>query len=181
MQALAVLDLDVFQQFPFGLGPVEATAQLQLAQQRIVAVESAHVVNQTLVEAEHGEQVLVLHRRIEALFQVVVDAVDNPQVFVEVCDGIAQDAQNERIQAVDFRELALVHHGHFAVRKEQHPVLEDEDAEGFHAELEVVLGGIVLRLLEHDGRKVVVVLDTGKLVGVECGGYSMLGNLVFFD
>ena len=48
-------------------------------------------------------------------------------------------------------------------------------------ELEIVGRGIVLGLLEHYRGKVVVVLDTGKLVGVECGGDGMLGNLVFFD
>ena len=96
-------------------------------------------------------------------------------------DGVAQDLQHESVQAVDFRKALFVHHRDVAVRQEQHPVLEDEDAEGLHPELEVVGGGIVLGLLEHDGGEIVVVFDTGKLVGVECGGDGMFGNLVFLD
>ena len=154
---------------------------MQLAQQRVVAVECAHVVNQALVEAEHGEQVLVLHRGVEAQLQVVVDAVDDAQVLVEVRYRVAQHSQYERVQALDLGEAALVHHGNVAVGQEQHPVLEDEYAEGFHAELEVVGRGVVLGLLEHYRGEIVVVFDTGKLVGVECGGNGMLGNFVFLD
>jgi len=84
LQALSVFNLDIFEEFALGFGPVEATAKLQLAKQRVVAVQGAHVVNQALVQAEHREEILVFHRRVEALFQVVVDAVDYLQVFVEV-------------------------------------------------------------------------------------------------
>ena len=84
LQALPIFNLDIFEEFALGFGPVEATAQLEFAQQRIVAVQCAHVVNQALVQAEHRKEILVLHRRVEALFQVVVDAVDDLQMFVEV-------------------------------------------------------------------------------------------------
>ena len=84
LQALPVFNLDIFEEFALGFGPVEAAAKLQLAKQRIVAVQGAHIVNQALVQAEHREEILVFHRRVESLFQVVVDAVDYLQVFVEV-------------------------------------------------------------------------------------------------
>ena len=181
LQALSVFNLDIFEEFALGFGPVEAAAKLQLAKQRIVAVQGAHVVNQALVQAEHREEILVLHRRVESLFQVVVDAIDDFQMLVEVCDGVAQHAEHKRVQAVDFRELAFVHHRDVGVRQKQDPVLENEYAEGFHAELEIVLGGIVLGLLEHDGREIIVVFYTGKFVGVECGCYGMFRNLIFLN
>ena len=84
LQALPVFNLDIFEEFTLGFGPVEAATKLQFTQQRIVAIQCAHVVNQALVQAEHREEILVLHRRVEALFQIVVDAVDYLQVFVEV-------------------------------------------------------------------------------------------------
>ena len=84
LQTLPVFNLNIFEEFALGFGPVEAAAKLQLAKQCIVAVQGAHVVNQALVQAEHREEILVLHRRVEALFQIVVDAVDYLQVFVEV-------------------------------------------------------------------------------------------------
>ena len=127
----------------------------------------------------YGNAVIALQETFDAFH--LEQYFDNPQVFVEVCDGIAQDAQNERIQAVDFRELAFIHHRDVAVRKEQDPVLENEDAKRFHAELEIILGRIILGLLKHDGRKIIVVFDTGKFVRVKCGGNRMFRYLIFLN
>ena len=173
LQALAVFNDDIVQQFPFVFAPVQAAANLQLLEQSIVAVQGAHIVNQALVQAEHAKQVLVFHGRAQFLFQLVVNAVDNLQVFVEVEDGVAQHTQHEGVQAVNLRKALFIHDRNVRVRQEQNPVLEDEYTERFHAELEVVACRIVLRLLKHDRRKIVIVFDAGKFVRVESRGYGI--------
>ena len=102
-------------------------------------------------------------------------------MFIEVCNSKTQHTEHKRIQAVDFRELAFIHHRDVAVRKEQNPILENENAKRFHAELEIILGRIILGLLKHDGRKIIVVFDTGKFVRVKCGGNRMFRYLIFLN
>ncbi len=87
-----------------------------------------------------------------------------------MADGLGQDAEQDVLLRVDFRgEFAGEKLGKLLVDDQHDAVGEEEDAHGFHAEEEVVVSRIVLRVLEDDGDVVVFELDTRRLVRVDGG------------
>ncbi len=74
-------------------------------EQRSVLVKEYEITEHTIASAFDSDE----------LSRIEYD--DDFQMLVEVCDGVAQHAEHKRVQTVDFRELAFVHHRDVGVRQ----------------------------------------------------------------